>query len=48
MADLTGKKIAFLLTDGVEQLELTEPRKALDEAGAQTAIVSPARAPSPR
>ncbi len=42
MADLTGKKIAFLLTDGVEQVELTEPRKALDEAGAQTAIVSPA------
>lgn len=42
MADLTGKKIAFLLTDGVEQVELTEPRKALDEAGAQTVIVSPA------
>ena len=38
---LTGKKVAFLLTRGVEQVELTSPRTALDEAGAQTVIVSP-------
>jgi protease I len=40
MASLKGKKIAFLATDGFEQVELTEPRKALDEAGATTIIVS--------
>lgn len=40
---LIGKKIAILVTDGFEQVELTEPRKALDEAGAQTRIVSPAQ-----
>lgn len=39
--DLTGKKIAFLLTDGVEQPELTEPWKAAQDAGAQTVLVSP-------
>src|SRR5689334_16462902 len=38
---LKGKKVAILCTDGVEQVELTEPRKALDAAGAQTFIVSP-------
>lgn len=37
---LQGKKIAILATDGVEQSELTEPRKALEEAGAQTELVS--------
>jgi len=42
MADQTlqGKKIAILATDGVEQVELTEPRKALEEAGATTELVS--------
>ena len=39
---LNGKKVAILVADGFEQVELTEPRKALEEAGAQTAIVSPA------
>ena len=39
---LEGKTIAFLLTDGVEQSELTEPRKALDEAGAKTVLILPA------
>jgi protease I len=39
--NLTGKKVAILVTDGFEQVELTEPRKALDAAGAQTSIVSP-------
>ena len=40
---LEGKKIAILSTDGVEQSELTEPRKALEKAGAQTELVSPNR-----
>ena len=38
---LSGKRVAILATDGVEQSELTEPRKALDEAGAETTLVSP-------
>jgi protease I len=38
---LKGLKIAFLVTDGFEQVELVEPRKALDEAGAETRVVSP-------
>lgn len=41
MADLKGLKVAILVTDGFEQVELVEPRKALDQAGAQTQIVSP-------
>lgn len=41
MPDVKGMKIAILVTDGFEEVELTEPRKALDEAGADTAIVSP-------
>ena len=40
---LNGLKVAILVTDGFEQVELTEPRKALDEAGAETRIVSPKR-----
>src|ERR1035437_1687890 len=39
---LQGKKMAILATDGFEQSELLEPRKALDEAGATTQVVSPA------
>jgi len=38
---LSGKRVAILATDGVEQVELTEPRKALDAAGASTKVVSP-------
>jgi protease I len=38
---LQGKKVAILATDGVERVELMEPRKALDAAGARTVIVSP-------
>lgn len=38
---LDGVRVAILLTDGFEQAELTEPRRALDEAGAVTRIVSP-------
>jgi deglycase len=37
---LDGKKIAILVADGFEQVELTKPRAALDEAGAETKIVS--------
>jgi protease I len=37
---LQGKTIAILATDGVEQVELTEPRKALEEAGARTVLLS--------
>src|SRR6201986_89705 len=39
--NLKGLNVAILVTDGFEQVELTEPRKALDEAGATTNIVSP-------
>lgn len=37
---LQGKKVAFLAADGVEKVELEQPRAALDEAGAQTELVS--------
>lgn len=43
MESLNGKKVAILVADGFEQVELTEPRKALDQAGAETLIVSPAK-----
>jgi protease I len=38
---LQGKRVAILATDGVELVELTEPRSALDLAGAKTTLVSP-------
>lgn len=41
MSQLDNKRIAVLVTDGFEQVELTEPMKALQEAGAQVDIVSP-------
>jgi protease I len=41
MADqLTGKKIAFLAAEGVEQVELTEPWKAVEQAGGTPELVS--------
>ncbi len=40
--NLNGKKVAILVAHGFEQVELTEPRKALRDAGAETHIVSPA------
>jgi protease I len=43
MKQLNGKKVAVLVTDGFEQVELTEPQRALQEAGAETVIVSPAQ-----
>jgi protease I len=39
--NLKGLKVAILIMDGFEQVEMTEPRKALDQAGAETHIVSP-------
>ena len=39
---LTGKKVAILVADGFEQVELTGPKEALEKAGAETEIVSPA------
>jgi protease I len=38
--ELQGKRIAILATDMFEQVELVEPRKALDQAGATTELVS--------
>ncbi|MCV7234717.1 type 1 glutamine amidotransferase [Mycobacterium branderi] len=35
-----GKRVAFLAADGVEKVELEQPRAALEEAGAQTELVS--------
>src|SRR5436309_288757 len=40
---LNGKRVAILVTEGFEQVEMTEPRKALEDAGARTDLVSPAR-----
>jgi len=42
MSTLSGLKVAILVADGFEQVEMTEPRKALQQAGADTQIVSPA------
>lgn len=38
---VTDKKVALLLTRGVEQVELTKPREALEKAGASTTLISP-------
>jgi protease I len=38
--ELQGRSIAVLATDGVEQVELTEPMKALKDAGADVKVVS--------
>ena len=40
MAELDGKKVAFLATDGVEQVELTEPWKAVEGAGGTPELIS--------
>jgi len=39
--NLKGKRVAILATDGFEQVELTEPRKALEQAGAMTDVIAP-------
>lgn len=41
MADeLNGRRVAILAADGVERVELTEPRQAVEEAGATTELLS--------
>ena len=40
MGKLDGKKVAILVTDGFEQVEMTKPREALEEAGTETKIVN--------
>lgn len=40
MAQLSGTRVAVIATDGFEQSELTEPVKALQEAGAQVDVIS--------
>ncbi len=37
---LSGKRVAVLATDGVEQIELLDPVKALKDAGAETVVIS--------
>jgi len=39
---LNGVKVAILVADGFEQIEMAEPKKALKDAGAETFLVSPA------
>ncbi|MGD1050227.1 MAG: type 1 glutamine amidotransferase domain-containing protein [Solirubrobacteraceae bacterium] len=42
-AKLEGKRIAFLVAqEGVEEVELTKPREAVEQAGAETCLVAPA------
>jgi protease I len=43
-AQLNGKRVAFLVTDGFEQVELTSPREALENSGAVVDILSEALA----
>jgi protease I len=37
---LSGRKIAIIATDGVEQVELEQPREAVEQAGAETELLS--------
>jgi deglycase len=39
--DLSGRIIAILATDGFEQSELTEPKRALEQAGAMVHVIAP-------
>jgi protease I len=41
MDELKGVRVAILVDNGFEQVEMTEPRKALEQAGAETRVVSP-------
>jgi protease I len=40
MGRLDGKKVAIIAAEGVEQVELTEPKKAVEDEGAETTLVS--------
>jgi protease I len=42
MDELQGMNVAILVADGFEQVEMTDPRRALDHAGARTVLISPA------
>jgi len=39
--ELAGKRIAILMTDGVEQVEYTKPREFLEQHGAKCTLISP-------
>jgi len=39
--ELKGKRVAILVANGFEQSELLEPKKALEQAGAETEVISP-------
>jgi len=41
--ELNGKRVAILVADGFEQVEMTKPKEALEQAGAKTDIVSPVK-----
>jgi deglycase len=41
--ELKGKRIAIMVAEGFEQVEMTKPKQALDDAGAKTEIISPAK-----
>jgi protease I len=41
MADLAGLRVAALVTDGFEESELTEPMRALKDAGAEVDVIAP-------
>lgn len=40
-SSLKGRRIAILATKGVEEVELTKPKKALEEAGARVDVIAP-------
>jgi protease I len=42
---LEGKRVAILATDGFEQVELTEPKKNLEKAGAKVTVLSVEKTP---
>ena len=41
MNDLKGKRVAIIVTDGFEQIEMTSPRQALEKAGATCVLMAP-------
>ena len=41
MATLSGKKVAIITEDGFEEVELTSPKQALEQAGATVHVISP-------
>lgn len=40
-SQLSGRRVAILATDGYEQSELTEPKRLLEQAGADTDVIAP-------